>query len=89
MLDAQSSGMEVMMNQITLFSISMLCYMLADLDSPFNGYFRVDLSVIHDVIQRLESTYESVARLGSVINVYPKSDAKARRRSVDAYNVTL
>ena len=38
----------------------MLCYVLADLDSPFNRFFRVDLSVIPDVVRRAENMYELV-----------------------------
>lgn len=35
----------------------MLCYVVSDLDSPFSGFFRVDLSVLIDVINRIESLY--------------------------------
>lgn len=42
---------------ITVFSISMLCYVVSDLDSPFSGFFRVDLSVLSFVLQKLESMY--------------------------------
>ena len=40
--------------------VSMLCYVLADLDSPFNGFFRVDLSVIPDVVRRAENIYNII-----------------------------
>lgn len=42
---------------ITVFSISMLCYVVSDLDSPFSGFFRVDLTVLIDVIKRIELLY--------------------------------
>ena len=45
---------------VDFFPVSMLCYVLADLDSPFNGFFRVDLSVIPDVVRRAENMYELV-----------------------------
>ena len=45
---------------LNYFQVSMLCYVLADLDSPFNGFFRVDLSVIPDVVRRAENMYELV-----------------------------
>lgn len=35
----------------------MLCYVVSDLDSPFSGFFRVDLSVLSFVLQKLESMY--------------------------------
>ena len=43
---------------ITVFSISMLCYVVSDLDSPFSGFFRVDLSVLLHVVERLELMYK-------------------------------
>jgi hypothetical protein len=53
-IDAKSRRMELAMCELTIFSVSMLCYVLADLDSPFNGFFRVDLGVLPDVIKRIE-----------------------------------
>lgn len=35
----------------------MLCYVVSDLDSPFSGFFRVDLSVLSYVLQKLENMY--------------------------------
>jgi hypothetical protein len=49
--------MELVMCIITVFSISMLCYVVSDLDSPFSGFFRVDLSVLSHVLERLELMY--------------------------------
>ena len=37
----QSMKMDLMMCIITVFSISLLCYVVGDLDNPFSGYFRV------------------------------------------------
>lgn len=36
----------------------MLCFVLADLDYPFHGFFRIDLSVLPDVVKRIETMYE-------------------------------
>ena len=36
----------------------MLFFVLADFDSPFNGFFRVDVSLIAEVVQRAEALYE-------------------------------
>ena len=71
LLDAQSTKMEMAMCQITVFSLSMLCFVLADLDSPFNGFFRVDSCIIQDVIYRLKKTYEFVEQTGNVNDYYP------------------
>lgn len=49
--------MELVMCIITVFSISMLCYVVSDLDSPFSGFFRVDLSVLIDVLKRIETLH--------------------------------
>ena len=57
LIDATSRRMEVAMCELTIFSVSMLCYVLADIDSPFNGFFRVDTSVLPDVVKRLENLY--------------------------------
>ncbi|XP_061195900.1 uncharacterized protein LOC133204162 [Saccostrea echinata] len=57
LLRAYSYRMELVMCIITVFSISMLCYVVSDLDSPFSGFFRVDLSVLSHVLQKLENMY--------------------------------
>ncbi|XP_069131618.1 uncharacterized protein [Argopecten irradians] len=54
MIKAYSYRMELMMSMLTLFSVVMLCYIVADLDSPFTGFFRIDVRIISDVIYRLE-----------------------------------
>ncbi|CAD5124050.1 DgyrCDS12356 [Dimorphilus gyrociliatus] len=57
-VDAQSRRMELAMCELTIFSVSMLCFVLADLDYPFHGFFRIDLSVLPDVVKRIETLYE-------------------------------
>ena len=61
-LDASSPSMECAMNQITIFSTSMFCFVLADLDSPFNGFFRVDTSVLTEVLSKAERLYTTCER---------------------------
>ncbi|KAJ8303890.1 hypothetical protein KUTeg_017473 [Tegillarca granosa] len=69
LLKANSYRMELVMCIITVFSISMLCYVVSDLDSPFSGFFRVDLSVLRDVICRLENMYkEECQEVKAVVN---------------------
>ncbi|XP_046572248.1 LOW QUALITY PROTEIN: cell wall protein DAN4-like [Haliotis rubra] len=71
LLHAYSYRMELVMCIITVFSISMLCYVVSDLDSPFSGFFRVDLSVLEVVIERLAAMYE-LAKMGhSNLVFYP------------------
>ena len=38
LVNANSRRLELTMCEVTIFYISMLCYVLADLDSPFNGF---------------------------------------------------
>ena len=37
--------MDLTMCIITVFSISLLCYVIGDLDQPFSGYFRVSIKM--------------------------------------------
>jgi hypothetical protein len=46
--------MELAICIITVTSISLLCYIVSDLDSPFHGFFRVDLACMDDVIHKLD-----------------------------------
>ncbi|KAK7115783.1 uncharacterized protein [Littorina saxatilis] len=46
---------------VTVISISLLCYIVADLDSPFYGVFRVHLDCICDVIRRLDDAFNETA----------------------------
>ncbi|XP_063401589.1 uncharacterized protein LOC134685611 [Mytilus trossulus] len=73
MIQAFSYKMELMLCTLTLFSIGMLCYIVADLDSPFTGIFRIDLSILIDVIRRIEimCTLEESGRTDLVY--YPDS----------------
>ena len=61
-VDAQSRRIELTMCEVTIFSVSMLCYVLADLDSPFNGFFRVDLSVLPQLVDRVGALYAATSQ---------------------------
>ena len=79
LVDAQSRRIELTMCEVTIFSVSMLCYVLADLDSPFNGFFRVDLSVLPHVIARVEQLYQETR----------KEVGQTDRKSTENTDVTL
>ncbi|XP_048754735.2 uncharacterized protein LOC125665868 [Ostrea edulis] len=80
MIQASSYRMELIMCTLTLFSISMLCYIVSDLDSPFSGFFRIDISIIVDVIYRLEVMHK-MAALGFEETVcYPDSSRFTQKR---------
>lgn len=61
LIDADSRLMVLAMCELTMFSTSMLCFVMADYDSPFNGFFRVDLSILPDVVMRIEDLYAKEA----------------------------
>ncbi|XP_069114229.1 uncharacterized protein [Argopecten irradians] len=57
MVQAQSYQLELTICIITVLSITMLCYIIADLDNPFNGFFRIDLTNVERLLQRLKRMY--------------------------------
>ena len=83
MIQASSYRMELMMCVLTLFSITMLCYIVADLDSPFSGFFRIDISIIVDVIYRLEVMYKMAAMGFEETMCYPDSSRFTQKKYVD------
>ncbi|KAL8587494.1 hypothetical protein ACOMHN_000900 [Nucella lapillus] len=46
---------------LTVISISLLCYLVADLDSPFYGFFRVPLGDFRHLTERLENDFNRLA----------------------------
>ena len=64
LIDAESRRFVLAMSELTMFSTSMLCFVMADYDSPFNGFFRVDLSILPDVVTRIEDLYAKEATGG-------------------------
>ena len=57
MIQAQSYQMAITMCMLTVFSISLFCYVLADFDSPLHGLFRIDLNPLVSVIFCLNSLH--------------------------------
>nr|KAG5689508.1 hypothetical protein BaRGS_000614 [Batillaria attramentaria] len=70
LLTAYSYRMELVMCIVTVFSISMLCYVVSDLDSPFSGFFRVEIGVLEEVLRRLDLMYD-MAKQGHLEMFYP------------------
>lgn len=81
LLQAGGYRMELAMCIITVFSISMLCYVVSDLDSPFSGFFRVDLSVFPDVMNRLETMYINTTQGDLSIVPYPEPQRVKKERT--------
>ncbi len=50
--------MAITMCMLTVFSISLFCYVLADFDSPLHGLFRIDLNPLVSIIFSLNSLHE-------------------------------
>ncbi|XP_074651706.1 uncharacterized protein LOC141906357 [Tubulanus polymorphus] len=71
LLTTKSYILELVMCVITVFSISLLCYVVSDFDSPFSGFFRVDLGVLDDVITRIDEMYKLKCRDDETIWYYP------------------
>ena len=59
------------MSVVTVFSISLLCYVVADLDSPFTGFFCINVSVLDDLILRLNTIYKATKQGHNQIVRYP------------------
>ena len=64
--------MELIMCIVTVFSISMLCYVVSDLDAPFSGFFRVDIGVLEEVLRRLDMIYDMARNTGTLTVFYPQ-----------------
>ena len=82
MIQASSYRMELMMCVLTLFSTK-LCYIVADLDSPFSGFFRIDISIIFDVIYRLEVMHKMAAMGFEETVCYPDSSRFTQKKYDD------
>ncbi|XP_013402262.1 uncharacterized protein LOC106167610 [Lingula anatina] len=65
LVDGKSHRFELLICMITVFSISMLCYIVSDMDFPFSGFFRIDLQPLYDVITSAEEAYfEAYTHIG-------------------------
>ena len=72
LLTAHSYRMELVMCIVTVFSISMLCYVVSDLDAPFSGFFRVDIGVLEQVLRRVDLVHEMAKHTGRLEVFYPE-----------------
>ncbi|XP_071814741.1 uncharacterized protein [Apostichopus japonicus] len=53
LIDAGSVQVELVMCVITVLSITVLCFIIADMDSPFSGYFSIDLSFVWELVEKI------------------------------------
>ena len=60
LIDADSFTFQLTICMLTVFSISLFCYLLADFDSPLHGAFRVDLTNVLELPFLLHVFYEAV-----------------------------
>ena len=60
LIDADSYRLQLAMCILTVFSISLFCYLLSDFDSPLHGAFRVDLDSALDLPFQLHYLFEAV-----------------------------
>ena len=58
LVKAESLRLELTMCLLTGMSVTMLCFIVADIDNPFHGFFRIDLTVLGDIMKQLESAYQ-------------------------------
>lgn len=61
LVQCSSYRAELAMCLLTVISISLLCYVVSDLDSPFHGFFRVDLRRFGSLVQQLDNVFHSAA----------------------------
>ena len=56
---------------ITVFPISLLCYVVSDFDSPFSGFFRKDVSCLLLVVQRAHAQFLRAKQGNNEMVKYP------------------
>ncbi len=57
LIQAESYRMELTMCILTVFSISLFTCVLADLDQPYHGFFRVDLRDLEGVVESVQEEW--------------------------------
>ncbi len=72
LIKTDSYRLELIMCIITVFSISLLCYVVSDFDAPFCGFFRVDVSVLPEVVFRAERMYACAKNGYNELAEYPE-----------------
>ncbi|XP_013411607.1 uncharacterized protein LOC106174549 [Lingula anatina] len=65
LIDGKSYIFELVVSYITVISISMLCYIVADLDAPFSGFFTIDIKPLFDILRRAEQVYNDTCASAS------------------------
>ena len=60
LIDTSSTVMSLGICMITVFSISIMSYVIADLDNPFSGFFRLDLSLFDETLQHGKTCYHEI-----------------------------
>lgn len=53
MVKCESYRLEMCMSFVTCLSISMSCYIVADIDNPFHGFFRIELKSVLTILENL------------------------------------
>ena len=60
LVKAGSYRMELTICMLTVFTISAFAFVLADIDAPYHGFFRVDLSVFLRFVEHLDGKYRDL-----------------------------
>ena len=60
-MNADSYRLELTMCLVTVLTISMFSYVLADLDQPFHGVFNVDLSPLLVLSKTLQTSFNDLS----------------------------
>ena len=75
LVKAGSYRMELTICMLTVFTISAFAFVLADIDAPYHGFFRVDLSVFLRFVEHLDGKYRDLetttaagVRMNGVLN---------------------
>jgi len=59
---ASSYRLELIMCMMTVFTISMFCYILADIAQPYHGVFKLKLDILVKFVKNVAEEYALVER---------------------------
>ncbi len=71
LLRAQSYRYELTICVITVISITVFSYVLADMDEPFHGFFRVPLGAFVDYVYSLENESQYYVEVSNDKGIMP------------------
>jgi hypothetical protein len=71
MIDAQSESLQLTMCMLTVFSISLFCFVLSDLDQPHHGFFKIDLRILTQCLDQLQQEFCAAISVETVVVGYP------------------